>query len=119
ASTACCKRSTNAGLATKSPWKGHEPMNAWIRNFILLALMLDTSLELVACVPYDTNLRAAVRKQKLIVEAFPKSPAALAFRALANKAASWPIPNQPGGHLEFFLENLLQKPVIAQEGSRE
>ena len=80
---------------------------------------LDTSLELVACVPYDTNLRAAVRKQKLIVEAFPKSPAALAFRALANKAASWPIPNQPGGHLEFFLENLLQRPVIAQEGSRE
>ena len=80
---------------------------------------LDTSLELVACVPYDTNLRAAVRKQKLIVEAFPKSPAALAFRALANKAASWPIPNQPGGHLEFFLENLLQKPVITQEDSRE
>ena len=80
---------------------------------------LDTSLELVACVPYDTNLRAAVRKQKLIVEAFPKSPASLAFRALANKAASWPIPNQPGGHLEFFLENLLQKPVIAQEDSRE
>ena len=80
---------------------------------------LDTSLELVACVPYDTNLRAAVRKQKLIVEAFPKSPASLAFRALANKAASWPIPNQPGGHLEFFLENLLQKPVITQEDSRE
>ena len=80
---------------------------------------LDTSLELVACVPYDTNLRAAVRKQKLIVEAFPKSPASLAFRALANKVASWPIPNQPGGHLEFFLENLLQKPVIAQEDSRE
>ena len=57
--------------------------------------------------------------QKLIVEAFPKSPASLAFRALANKAASWPIPNQPVGHLEFFLENLLQKPVIAQEDSRE
>ncbi|MGL5502004.1 MAG: MinD/ParA family protein, partial [Aeromonas veronii] len=31
----------------------------------------------------------------------------------------WPVPNQPGGHLEFFLENLLQKPATTQEGSRE
>ncbi|TNI65116.1 cobyrinic acid a,c-diamide synthase, partial [Aeromonas salmonicida] len=75
--------------------------------------------ELVACIPYDTNLRQAVRKQKLIVDAFPKSPASLAFRALANKAASWPVPSQPGGHLEFFLESLLQNPATMKEGSRE
>lgn len=83
---------------------------------------LNISLELVTCVPYDANLRTAVRKQKLVVEAFPKSPAALAFRSLASKAASWPIPKQPGGHLEFFLEHLLHKPITeqtAQEGSRE
>lgn len=50
---------------------------------------------------------------------FPKSPAALAFRALANKVVSWPTPNQPGGHLEFFIETLLQKQPVMQEEIRE
>ena len=67
---------------------------------------LDATLELVACIPFDNSVRQAVRKQKVVVEAFPKAPAALAFRALASKAATWPIPNQVGGHLEFFIENL-------------
>ena len=80
---------------------------------------LDASLELVACIPYDNNVRQAVRKQKVVVDAFPKSPAALAFRALANKAISWPTPHQPGGHLEFFIETLLHKPVLVQESIRE
>lgn len=74
---------------------------------------LDASLELVACVPYDNNVRQAVKKQKVVVDAFPKSPASLAFRALANKVVTWPIPNQPGGHLEFFIENLLQPKKVA------
>lgn len=74
---------------------------------------LDASLELVACIPYDNNVRQAVKKQKVVVDAFPKSPASLAFRGLANKVMSWPIPNQPGGHLEFFIENLLQRPKKA------
>jgi len=68
---------------------------------------LDASLELVACIPFDGNVRQAVRKQKTVVDAFPKTPASLAFKALANRAEEWPIPHQPGGHLEFFIEKLL------------
>ena len=68
---------------------------------------LDASLELVACIPFDANVRQAVKKQKLVVQAFPKTPASLAFKALANRACDWPIPHQPGGHLEFFIEKLL------------
>ncbi|CAG9296176.1 MinD/ParA family ATP-binding protein [Celerinatantimonas diazotrophica] len=71
---------------------------------------LDATLELVACIPYDNNVRQAVRKQKVIVDGFPKSPASLAFRSLASKAASWPIPDQARGHLEFFIESLLNTP---------
>ncbi len=80
---------------------------------------LDASLELVACIPYDNNVRQAVKKQKVIVDAFPKSPASLAFRALANKALCWPTPNLPGGHLEFFIESLLQKQAVVQDSIRE
>ncbi|PKG39863.1 MinD/ParA family protein [Psychromonas sp. Urea-02u-13] len=68
---------------------------------------LDASLELVACIPFDGNVRQAVRKQKVVVQAYPKTPASLAFKALANRACDWTIPHQPGGHLEFFIEKLL------------
>ena len=68
---------------------------------------LDISMELVATVPYDENMRKATRRQKVIVELFPSSPAALAFKTLATRITKWPIPNQPSGHLEFFIEKLV------------
>ncbi|REL26087.1 MinD/ParA family protein [Thalassotalea euphylliae] len=70
---------------------------------------LDVAIELVAVVPFDENIRKAVRKQKAIVDAFPESPAAKAFTSLAKKVNSWPIPNRPSGHLEFFIEQLLEQ----------
>ncbi|NQY86566.1 MAG: MinD/ParA family protein [Colwellia sp.] len=68
---------------------------------------LDVALELVAVVPFDENIRRSVRKQQAIVEAFPESPAAKAFKGLASKIITWPIPQQASGHLEFFIEKLL------------
>jgi len=70
---------------------------------------LDVALELVAIVPFDENIRKSVRKQKAIVEAFPDSPASQAFKELANNVCKWPIPHQPSGHLEFFIEQLLEQ----------
>lgn len=69
---------------------------------------LDVSLELIGVVPFDENIRKSVRKQKAIVEAFPDSPASLGFKNLANKIAKWPIPDKASGHLEFFIEQLLE-----------
>ncbi|WP_404401993.1 MinD/ParA family protein [Idiomarina seosinensis] len=68
---------------------------------------LDVAIELAAIIPYDENLRLAVRKQKAMVMAHPKSPASLAIKALAKKALDWPVPAQAGGHMEFFLEQLI------------
>jgi flagellar biosynthesis protein FlhG len=68
---------------------------------------LDVALELVAVIPFDENIRNSVRKQQAIVEAYPKSPAAIAIKSLASKLIRWPIPKQPSGHLEFFIEQLL------------
>ncbi|GGO67472.1 MinD/ParA family protein [Bowmanella pacifica] len=70
---------------------------------------LDVALELVATIPFDENIRKAVRRQKSIVEAYPSSPAAVAISNLASQALRWPIPTQPGGHLEFFLEQLINQ----------
>ncbi|WP_100655790.1 MinD/ParA family ATP-binding protein [Alteromonas flava] len=77
---------------------------------------LDVALELVATVPFDENIRKAVRKQTPIVDAFPASPAALAISDLARTASHWPIPEQPGGHLEFFLEQLLTRKAVGDNG---
>ncbi|GAC34355.1 MinD/ParA family protein [Paraglaciecola polaris] len=73
---------------------------------------LDVALELVATIPFDENIRKSVRKQKAIVEAYPTSPAAIAIKKLAQQAGSWPVPSQPGGHLEFFLEQLIVKKAM-------
>ncbi|MGB2742289.1 MAG: MinD/ParA family protein [Cognaticolwellia sp.] len=69
---------------------------------------LDVALELVAVIPFDENIRKAVRKQQAIVEAFPNSPASIVFKSLAQNIISWPVPKQASGHLEFFIEQLLE-----------
>ena len=81
---------------------------------------LDANLELAACISLDDNVRQAVKRQKLVVEAFPHSPAALALNSLASKAMTWPLPHHPGGHLEFFVERLLvHKPRAMEAFIRE
>lgn len=69
---------------------------------------LDVTLELVATIPHDENVRKAARKQKAFIEAFPKTPASMAIKTLALKAVKWPLPVSASGHLEFFLEQLVQ-----------
>ncbi len=69
---------------------------------------LDVTLELVATIPFDENVRKAARKQKAFIEAFPKTPASLAVKTLATRAVQWPVPPSASGHLEFFLEQLVQ-----------
>lgn len=69
---------------------------------------LDVALDLVAIIPFDENIRKSVRKQQAIVEAFPDSPAARAFKGLASKITKWPVPHHASGHLEFFIEQLLE-----------
>lgn len=80
---------------------------------------LDVVLELAAIIPHDPNLRKAVRRQQLLIDAFPQSQGSIAFKALAKRATSWPIPTQAGGHLEFFIEQLVHQPHEAREAANE
>jgi len=69
---------------------------------------LDVALDYMGCVPYDDYLIKAVKKQRAVVDAFPRSKSAVAFKTLAEKTKRWPIPQAAGGHLEFFVERLIQ-----------
>ena len=68
---------------------------------------LDVALNFLGTIPYDDSLKKAVQKQKSVVEAFPRSPASMAFRQIAKKAQQWPVPKDMEGHLEFFIERLV------------
>lgn len=69
---------------------------------------LDATLQYVGAVPYDDYLRKAVKKQRPVVEAYPRSRSAMAFKNLAQKADRWPKPEAATGHLEFFVERLIR-----------
>lgn len=69
---------------------------------------LDVMLSFMGAVPYDENLKKAVKSQKPVVTAFPRSKAAQAFKNLARKVESWPLPQGANGQMQFFVERLVE-----------
>jgi len=69
---------------------------------------LDVALDFVGAIPQDEFLKRAVQRQKAVIDVYPRSKAAVALRKLAQKTYSWPMPTTAQGHMEFFLERLIQ-----------
>jgi len=69
---------------------------------------LNVALRYVGAVPYDDMLRKAVKNREPVFSAYPRSKSAQAFRGLASEINSWPFPQAPRGHMEFFIERLIQ-----------
>jgi flagellar biosynthesis protein FlhG len=70
---------------------------------------LDVTLNYMGSIPFDENARKAIKRQKVLVEAYPRSPASIALKSLAKKIQQWPIPNDASGKIEFFMERLVTK----------
>ena len=68
---------------------------------------LDVALDYIGHVPYDEHLQKAIKRQKSVVEVFPRSRSAQAFQTLSKKVNNWPVATTSGGHLEFFVERLV------------
>ncbi len=68
---------------------------------------LDVALQYVGAIPYDESVRKAIQKRRAVYEAYPRCKCSLAFRAVAQKVDAWPLPVNPRGHLEFFIERLV------------
>jgi len=75
---------------------------------------LDVALDFMGVIPNDEYLRKAVQRQKAVIDAFPRCKSSLAFKKLAQKADSWPMPASAGGRLEFFVERLI---MASQHGT--
>jgi flagellar biosynthesis protein FlhG len=89
---------------TRSPGEGRELYQKLVR---VCDRFLDVTLEYAGHVPYDEFVRRAIQRQAAVVEAFPGSLAAQAFKNLAARADTWLAPDGARGHLEFFVERLV------------
>jgi flagellar biosynthesis protein FlhG len=86
--------------------------------FEKLARVTDRFLGLVPAyygsVPHDEFLRRAIQKQTAVVESYPGSASARAFKKLAREAGLWGASVGAKGCLEFFVERMLRAPAAAQ-----
>jgi flagellar biosynthesis protein FlhG len=69
---------------------------------------LDALMVHAGMIPYDEQMRKAVKQQKPVVVSAPASKAAQAFKLLAKQVAGWPLPNGASGQMQFFVERLIQ-----------
>lgn len=74
---------------------------------------LDVTLDFMGIVPFDEDLRRAVKKQRSVVDYMPRSKSAAAFAHLAKKIEFWPVSKAPSGHMEFFVERLIRASMEA------
>lgn len=72
---------------------------------------LDVQLSHFGNIPHDDWVRRAIRKQRAVVDLYPNSVAAAAYRALARKVVEMPEPQGVRGNLEFFIERLVAAPA--------
>jgi flagellar biosynthesis protein FlhG len=89
-----------------SPQEGRELYAKLLR--VTDRFLDDVVIDYMGAVPYDESMRKAIKRQKAVVEAYPRSKAAQAFRTLAKKVDGWAMPRIAAGSLEFFVERLVQ-----------
>ncbi len=85
-----------------------EGVNLFAKLNTVCERFLDASLQYIGQVPFDENVRKAIQKRRPLLEFAPRCKAAGAIKVLAQKVEEWPVQKQPRGHLEFFIERLLE-----------
>ena len=79
---------------------------------------LDVVVDYAGEIPEDGYVRNAIREQRTLMDAYPSSPAARAFKKLALAADKWPTAASPRGNLEFFVERLVGNATPRLEATR-
>lgn len=68
----------------------------------------DLVLSCCGYIPRDECLQQAIAQRRTVLSAYPRSRSAMALRNLARQIIRWPRQQYAGGHLEFFVERLIQ-----------
>ena len=69
---------------------------------------LDINIDYLGCVLYDEKVTMGVRRQKLVSDLYPNSPASKSLTKLARKISRSSPVHQPKGNTNFFWHHLMQ-----------
>ena len=96
-----------------------ENENAAHRAYRTFNHLLDDLHEVTASfagfIPMDTAVHQAAMKHMPLVDSNPKSRAAMAIRNLAIRTTHWPAARDAGGHMQFFVERLINHNNVEME----
>ncbi len=85
-----------------------EGRDLFLKLLNVTSRFLNISLDYMGAIPFDDCVHRAVQRQRAVVDAFPGSYAAGAFKKLAAATDNWPLTEEPNGQLEFFVERLVE-----------
>jgi flagellar biosynthesis protein FlhG len=95
----------------------HEGRELFMKLSKATDRFLDVILSFIGTVPYDEKLRKSIQHQRAVVDAFPHSPSALAFKRITRQIDKWPESSQSTGQLKFFVERIIRSETVQQEMS--
>jgi flagellar biosynthesis protein FlhG len=84
-----------------------EGLDLYQRLLDVTERFLKVSLDLVGTIPDDACVRKAIQRSRALLELHPGSTAGMAFKKMAERSDNWPVAENAGAGLEFFVERLV------------
>jgi flagellar biosynthesis protein FlhG len=83
-----------------------EALDVFRKLSVVSNRYLDISIDYTGSIPYDPQMKEAIRKQQVFVDRFSSSRTSTAFTHLAERMATTASPNSPKGTIQFFWRKL-------------
>jgi flagellar biosynthesis protein FlhG len=80
---------------------------------IVTERFLDISVKYFGCVLFDEKVTKSVRRQQMVLELYPDSPASKSFGMLAKKIKNMKISKATKGDSNLFWEHLVQGRLVS------
>lgn len=85
----------------------HEGLEVVRKLTAVADQFMDVNFNYLGSIPFDANLRKAIKRQQSIVDAMPNAIVSRKFRRLALMVDEWPLKFTMNANTGFFLERLL------------
>ncbi len=96
-------------LIVNSVVSENEALETYRKLTMVGSQFIDISIDFLGAIPLDKGFTDSVRKQKTLVELFPKSKASLAFEELVRNIESTTEKKTHKGSMQFFWKKMLSR----------
>lgn len=94
-------------LVVNSVVSENEALDAYQKLILVSSRFIDISIDFLGAIPMDKRFVDSVRKQKTLVELFPKAKPSLAFEELVENIELKSEKQAQKGSMQFFWKNML------------